>query len=182
MKPTEPMPVKLLCGVLYSDDDLLRTTKEMLENKFGQIDYTSKVFPFDVTDYYIPEMGTPIYRLFYSFKELINPKNLASIKIICNEIEDKNAHKGNRKVNIDPGYLDYDKLVLASAKYNAHKIYLDLGIWADLTLTYCGGHYIPSQYCFPDFKNGLYEKEILFIRAKYKGQLRKINKAQKMNL
>ncbi len=178
MKPTEPMPVKLICGVLYSDDDLLRTAKEMLEKIFGHIDYTSTIFPFDVTDYYIQEMGTPIYRLFYSFRNLINPKELARIKIECNNIEEQLAVGEHRKVNIDPGYMDYDKLVLASAKYNAHKIYLDLGIYADLTLTYRRGHFIPSQYCFPDFNNGVYEKEILFIRAKYKGQLRKRIKAQ----
>ena len=121
-------------------------------------------------------MGTPIHRLFYSFQNLINPKQLAQIKIDCNEIEEQLAVGGHRKVNIDPGYLDYDKFILASAKYNAHKIYLDLGIYADLTLTYRRGHFIPSQYCFPDFKNGVYEKEILFMRAKYKGQLRKMNK------
>jgi len=176
MKPTEPTPVKLICGVLYSDEELLQKARENLEDKFGHIDYTSKIFPFDVTDYYIPEMGIPIFRLFYSFKELINPKELARIKIECNNIEEHLAVGEHRKVNIDPGYLDYDKLVLASAKYNAHKIYLDLGIWADLTLTYRRGHFIPSQYCFPDFKNGVYEKEILFMRAKYKGQLRKMNK------
>ncbi|NOY60794.1 MAG: DUF4416 family protein [Calditrichaeota bacterium] len=176
MKPTEPTPVKLICGVLYSDEGLLQKARKNLEEKFSRIDYTSKIFPFDVTDYYVPEMGAPIHRLFYSFHNLLNPKQLAQIKIDCNEIEEQLAVDGQRKVNIDPGYLDYDKFVLASAKYNAHKIYLDLGIYADLTLTYRRGHFIPSQYCFPDFKNGVYEKEILFMRAKYKGQLRKMNK------
>jgi len=176
MKPTEPTPVKLICGILYSDEGLLQEARKNLEERFGRIDYTSKVFPFDVTDYYVPEMGAPIHRLFYSFRNLINPKQLAQIKIDCNEIEDQLAVDRHRKVNIDPGYLDYDKFILASAKYNAHKVYLDLGIYADLTLTYRRGHFIPSQYCFPDFKNGIYEKEILFMRAKYKGQLRKMNK------
>jgi hypothetical protein len=179
MQPSEPMPVKLVCGVLYSDEKLLDLARQLLIEIYGPIDYKTQVFPFKVTDYYIPEMGSPIYRLFYSFKALINPKELARIKIECNEIEDKIAVGGKRKVNLDPGYMDYDKFVLASAKYNAHKIYLDFGIWADLTLMYTHGKLVPSDYAFPDFKTGEYEKEILFIRAKYKGQVRKMNRVKK---
>ena len=176
MQPIEPTPVKLVCGVLYSDEHILEQAREMLIEKYGPIDYKTKDFPFEITDYYIPEMGSPIFRLFYSFKDLIHPKALAWIKIECNKIEDSIAVEGKRKVNLDPGYMDYDKFVLASAKYNAHKIYLDYGIWADLTLMYKHGKLVASDYAFPDFKTGEYEKEILFIRAKYKGQVRKMNR------
>ena len=177
MKPSQPPPVKLVCGLLYSDEERLQRARELLEIRFGPIDYKSRVFPFDITNYYEDEMGAPIFRLFYSFRDLIHPKELARIKIECNEIEDELAVEGKRKVNLDPGYMDYDKLVLASAKYNAHKIYLDFGIWADLTLTYRRGRFIPSEYAFPDFKTGMYEKDLLFIRARYKGQLRKLMRA-----
>jgi hypothetical protein len=174
MNPSEPVPVKLICGVLFSDENLLQDASEMLRLKYGPIDYTSPAFPFDVTDYYDAEMGHPIQRLFYSFLKLVTPGCLAHVKIECNEIENQLAINGNRKINLDPGYMDYDKFVLASAKYNAHKIYLSEGIYADLTLRYEKGHYVPSPYCFPDFKTGIYNDAFLHIRAKYKGQLRKI--------
>jgi hypothetical protein len=118
-------------------------------------------------------MGSPIHRVFYSFRNLINPKELAPIKIECNTIEDQLAIDGRRKVNLDPGYLDYDKFVLASAKYAGHKIYLNYGIYADTTFMYSKGQYHPSDFCFPDFKSGLYNEVLLHIRAAYKKQVKK---------
>jgi len=172
MKPNEPIPVKLFCGILYSGEKLLKKAEDILIQKFGKIDFKSKSFPFDITNYYEAEMGKPIYRIFLSFEKLIDPGELASIKIECNEIEDKLAISGKRKVNLDPGYLDYDKVVLASAKYNAQKIYLNNGIYADPTLFYRKGKFIPSDSAFPDFKNGTYEQFFLEIRAGYKRRLK----------
>ena len=176
MKPLPPQPVKLFCGLLYSDETLLEWACENLQQAYGQIDYRSAKFDFTITDYYVPEMGAPIWRQFISFFELIDPARLARIKIECNAIEDELASQGMRKVNLDPGYLDYDKVVLASAKYNANKVYLDFGIYADPTLFYERGHYCSNPHSFPDFKSGLYEAAFLHIRAQYKGRLRKIQR------
>ena len=174
MKPNDPQPVKLFCGVLFSDETLRNEATEKLVRIYGASDYKSPLFPFDMTDYYHVEMGAPIYRMFLSFRQLVNPGRIARIKIECNELEEALAIYGQRKVNLDPGYMDYDKVVLASAKYNAHKIYLDLGIYADLTLRYEKGRFIPSQWCFPDFRTGVYENAFLHMRALYKGQVRKL--------
>ena len=174
MKPLAPPITKLISGVLFTDEQILIRAKELLVQKYGAIDFESEHFTFDVSNYYKPEMGWPIYRLFWSFEKMINPKDIARMKIECNEIEDQLAIKKNRKVNLDPGYLDYDKIVLASAKYNWQKIYLDFGIYADLTLRYEKGKYLPFPWSFPDFKDGLYERTLLKIREIYKNQ-RKIN-------
>lgn len=179
MKPQPPQPVKYFCGVLYSDEKLLQDAYRLLQEKFGAIDYKSPVFPFDVTDYYVAEMGSPIWRCFCSFLDLKSPQLLAASKILCNELEEQLAVENRRKVNLDIGYIDYDKVVLASAKYHAHKIYLDLGIYADLTMRYEKGSFKPCEYAFPDFKSGLYDEVFLHIRAKYKGQLRRLNAARK---
>ncbi len=173
MQPNEPTPVKLICGILYSDEALLERAISLLTGRYGRIDYRSSLFPFTITGYYVPEMGSPIWRLFCSFQPLVNPKDLAGIKIACNALEEELAVDGRRKVNLDPGYMDYDKLVLASAKYNAQKIYLDFGIYADPTLHYEKGVYHPAPFAFPDFKSGEYNEAFLRIRARYKGQLRK---------
>jgi len=176
MEPSEPLPVKFFSGALYSYEELYHLAVEMLIDRYGSIDYRSAKFEFNVTDYYQPEMGSPIIRTFLSFRQLINPKDIARIKIECNDIEKQLAVNGHRKVNLDPGYLDYDKMILASAKYNAQKIYLDLGIYADSTLRFAKGRFIPSEWCFPDFKTGVYEHVFLHIRALYKGQMRKMMK------
>jgi len=172
MKPQTPPLTKLFCGVLFTDEQLLVHAKELLLKKIGVIDFESEHYTFDVSDYYKPEMGWPIHRLFLSFEELINPKEISRIKIECNEIEDQLTVNDNRKVNLDPGYMDYDKLVLASAKYNWQKIYLDYGIFADLTLRYEKGKYLPFPWSFPDFKEGHYNKMLLRIREIYKLQMK----------
>ena len=66
MQPQEPTPVKLVCAVLYSDAVRLAAARDRLEKEFGHIEWTSPEFPFDITEYYVPEMGAPIYRLFYA--------------------------------------------------------------------------------------------------------------------
>ncbi|MBN1781281.1 DUF4416 family protein [bacterium] len=173
MKPAEPGQVKLFCGILYSDRQKLEEAIGLLENSYGDADFRSEEFPFEKTDYYVPEMGTPIIRLFVSFTQLIHPKRIAEIKIETNDIESRTMAGGGRRVNLDPGYIDYDKVVLASAKYNGQKIYLDHGIWADLTLHYEKGRFDPYPWSFPDFKSGLYGDVFLQIRQRYKEQMKR---------
>ena len=175
MKPDHegPPPVKLFMGVLYSIEERFDAAFQILENKYGRIDIRSGSFPFDISDYYASEMGRPIFRLFITFDTLIHPKYLASIKIETNTIEDQLALNNQRKVNLDPGYMDYDKVVLASAKYNGQKVYLDHGIWADLTLYYQENAFHAYPWSFPDFRSGIYNTFFLKIRARYKGQRRK---------
>lgn len=170
MEPLPPPMTKLICGVLFTDETLLEKARQLITEKYGEIDFESEQFSFQVSDYYKPEMGWPISRLFWSFESLINPARLAEIKLICNDLEDQIAVDGKRKVNLDPGYMDYDKIVLASAKYNWQKIYLDHGIYADPTLRYEKGHYYPFPWSFPDFKDGRYENVFLRIRELYKRQ------------
>lgn len=173
MRPSAPDPVKLFMGILYSDEDLLSRAVRRLEESLGPLDYRGQSVLFQVTDYYREEMGHPIQRIFISFKDLIDPARLVEITLAAKEIEDELALDGQRKVNLDPGYMDVCKVVLASAKYNGQKIYLAHGIYADPTLRYEKGHFHPYPGSFPDFKNGSYEKVFLRIRELYKAQMRK---------
>jgi hypothetical protein len=171
--PQSPLPVKLIVAALYSDEDRLSQARARMSEKFGAIDFTSQPFAFEATNYYAPEMGSPILRRFYAFEQLISPGELAAIKIATNAFEDELAMSGQRQVNLDPGYLDPDKFVLASAKYNGQKIYLADGIWADLTLHYEKGHFSAYPWSFPDFRSGAYEKAFLRMREIYKSQLKR---------
>jgi len=171
--PSSPLPVKLIIAALYSDENFLNAAREKLIQQFGPVDLTSPPFPFALTDYYVPEMGTPIMRLFYGFAQLISPGDLARVKLTTNAIESELSRNGMRPVNLDPGYLDPDKLVLASAKYNGQKVYLADGIWADLTLHYEKGHFTAYPWSFADFCSGEYEKIFLRMREIYKAQLKR---------
>ena len=167
VQPQAPDPVKLFVAVLVSDTGFVQAVRERLESEFGSIDYESELFPFDVTDYYKAEMGEVIQRKFFSFTNLISPDGLADIKCRTNEIEQTFTAEGRRSVNLDPGYMDYYKIVLASGKFQGQKIYLSGGIYADLTLYY-DKDWKPYAWGFPDFRSGRYNQALNRIRELYK--------------
>lgn len=171
MKPEPPKPVKLFVGILFSDQDSMQKAMSALNDQFGEIDVQSSDFPFDMTDYYQKEMGGRIRRMFVSHNDLIDPGDLADIKLRTNLMEAAFAESERRTVNLDPGYLDFHKVVLASAKYNGQKIYLCDGIYADPTLWYEKGKFCSHKWSFPDFKSGLYDHFFAEVRARYKRQM-----------
>ncbi|RJO64960.1 MAG: DUF4416 family protein [Myxococcales bacterium] len=177
MPPTPAEPVKLFVGLLFAPDAGREALLAALAERFGPIDYRSPVYPFTATDYYAPEMGAPIERRFASFEPLIDPAALAGIKRETAAIEARFARRdGTRSVNVDPGYMDTFKIVLASFKPGWQKIYLGEGVWADPTLYYRKGRFLPFEWGFPDFRSGLYDPALGEIRARYKAQ-RKIGPA-----
>ncbi len=174
MQPQPVDPVKLFCGVLLSEQADWERMQARLWDCFGPIDYTSKSFVFDATDYYQPEMGAGIRRLFVSFERLIDPAEIVSVKLESNRLEEEFLFsEGGRSINLDPGYMDTFKVVLASAKSGWQKIYLDRGIYADPTLYYRKGAFYPFEWGFPDFKGGLYNEALLQIRQRYKLERKK---------
>ncbi len=174
MKPQEVQLVKLVIAFLYREQKIYRQAMEITQDIWGFTDYQSQEYFFDLTDYYKTEMGTPLFRIINSYSCLIDPGNLPDIKLATNKIESELASLDLRQVNLDPGYLDYDKLVLASAKYNYQKIYLRDGIYADPTLYYRKGRFIAADWTFPDFKSAVYENDFLQIRHIYKTQLKEL--------
>jgi len=163
--------VKLFIGLIFDQETTLLKTLNILKRHFGEIDFESRTLEFNHTDYYENELGPNLKRKFISFKKLINPEKLAKIKVTTNKIEEKLSRNKSRKINIDPGYLDLPKLVLASTKDFAHRIYLDHGIYAEITLLFQDKTFKPLAWTFPDFKTQEYTeifKEIRNLYAKQK--------------
>lgn len=167
-----PEPMKYFVAILFCTPDALDAGKQALTNTWGPFDFEGRDYEFDMTNYYESEMGTPLYRRLVSFEHLLPPTELTDMKLRCNEIEDALAHDGKRIVNLDAGYLDHNKVVLASAKARGQKIYLDKGIYADLVGFYKHGRYQPFDWTFPDFTDGRYDQELLAIRQIYLRQRR----------
>ena len=105
-------------SVIGLPDDL----RSRLESLFGPISVITDPFPFDFTDYYVPEMGEGIERFFISFSNLVSPDSLASIKTATNSIEEEYSDNGNRKINLDPGLLSLENAILATTKNRSHRI------------------------------------------------------------
>jgi hypothetical protein len=171
-KPQSVDPVKLFVAVLWAQSDSLQCAMERLRSTWGEVDFESADYVFDITNYYEPEMGESLKRRLVSFKTLVPPDCLSPAKHICNDIEDDLSGEKGRSVNLDIGYLDHNKVVLASFKGAGQKIYLSDGVWADMVARYRGGRYCPFEWTFPDFRDGRYDGELKQIRQKYLQQLR----------
>jgi hypothetical protein len=172
LQPQKADPVKLFVAVLWAPLCPLQKAMEMLASHWGEIDFTGADHLFDCTDYYEPEMGCALKRRLVSFRDLVPPDSLGSAKHRCNEMELGLAEKNCRRVNLDVGYLDHNKIVLASFKAAGQKIYLGEGVWADLVSRYRKGRYCPFEWTFPDFRDGRYDGELLRIRRIYMSQIR----------
>ena len=172
---TTPLPVKAIIGVLTTDPDLLPTVYTELTHRLGPIDYTSELMPFTSTTYYEAEMGPDIQRQFISFERLVDAGTLAEMKVFTNSVEQTFAIRMSktdaRRVNLDAGYICLAKLVLASTKDHAHRIYLRDGIYAEITLRFYRKTFQPWEWSYPDYRLPTYIAIFNHIREIYRNQL-----------
>ncbi len=162
----------MIVGMFSNKVALFGEAKNILEEKYGTPDYESQILSFDKTDYYAEEMGEDLKRIFFSFVKLINPEDLAEIKIFTNSVEDKFLVKGKRQINIDPGYLSLSKLVLATTKDYSHRIHLKEGIYAEATLRFARGTFVPYEYTYPDYRTPEYISIFSQIRQFYLNRIK----------
>jgi len=178
-RPRAAQPVKLICGLLSGDRDLLQRAKQLLKRRFGTIDLESDIWPFYQTDYYEEEMGADLKRQFVSFAETVDPAVLADAKHGANAIEEAIAHQCGgldvaRPVNLDPGYIDLDKLVLASTKTNSHRIYIGQNMYAEVTLAYADGGWKLWPWTYPDYHREEYHEYFTMLRERLRKQRREL--------
>jgi len=166
------IPVKMFVGMISSEVKLFDESENILRRKFGPIDSKSDIMKFTFTDYYQEEMGKGLLRKFISFEKLIDPGRLAGIKIFTNKLELKTSRKGgSRRINLDPGYITESNLILATTKGFQHRIYLNKGIFAEVTMRYEKGLFKPYDWTYLDFRSEEYIKFFCNLRGSYRRQL-----------
>jgi len=167
---SEPASVKLICGLISARAEWLAAAMGRLTEAFGPVDLVSDVMDFDFTDYYDEQMGSPLLRQFVSFAELISPDVLAEAKVCTNGIEaafaELHPDAPARPVNLDPGYVAPAKLVLGSMKDFAHRVYLGLGVYGEVTLQYHEGRWDGLPWTFPDFASPRYHDFLTEARSR----------------
>ena len=168
-----PEPSKLIVGLIFRDGLIKDKVLIALKRKFGRIDYTSAVLNFNYTDYYYPEFGQPLSRLFIAFRNLLSEDILPEIKTYTNRIEKRFTAQGLRQVNIDPGFLSLGKLILATTKDQQHRIYLRKGIFAEVTLLFRDRTFKPWEWTYPDYRTKEYIDIFNSIRLIYLQQVKK---------
>ena len=167
-----PKPVKFICGFIYPENNPYQQVKKNLERKFGKIDFESQKITFNYTDYYQKEMGPDLLRRFISFRRLKLPQDLLKLKLFCLKLERKFAPDNKRRINIDPGYLNESKLVLATTKDFSHRLYLNKGIYAEVTLLFKDGNFSDLATTFPDYRTKEYKDIFMSMRLIYRQDLK----------
>ncbi len=77
-----------------------------------------------------------------------------------------------RPVNLDPGYVALSKVVLATTKDYAHRLYLGRGIYAECTLRWRHGGFEPCEWTYRDYASEQYRAFFGQVRALYADKLR----------
>ena len=166
--PKTPDPAKLVMGCIMNDKALIDPLFPILEKAFGPVDMVSNWLNFAYTDYYYKEMGSPLYRKVFVFKNLIEQNDLARIKETTNEFEKKFESQGNRSINIDPGYLVSSRFILATGKDYSHRVYIGHNIYADLTLMYSKKQGFKTlEWTYPDYASQSMLTFLSKVRDKY---------------
>ncbi len=164
------LPVNLIVGMISGDRSLFEMAETRLKEECGPIDLASGLIPFDLTDHYEKEMGKGLLRKFIGFERLIGPDRIVSIKALTNRLEGYFAAMHlpvSRPVNLDPGYIGGGKLVLATTKDHAHRIYLGEGVYAEVALRYVRGRFVPLPWTYTDYKTKEYQGFFSRVRTLY---------------
>jgi hypothetical protein len=149
----EPPAVKLFFGLIAANDSWLERARARLAYEFSAITITSPVLPFNLTSYYEKEMGGGLLRQWVAVATPIRPEMLVEIKRHTNRVEGVFAETNHRRVNIDPGYVSLSKVVLATTKDYAHRIYVGKGIYEEVTLLYRRGEgFVAWPWTYPDYR------------------------------
>ena len=174
--PYRPPRARLVGGLIFSGDIDLYLLMDQLEETFAPVADMSRQVRFSWTSYYEKEMGPDLYRRFLAFECLVPQDCLPEMKSNAIALEDRWKIHGKRRVNIDPGILTAERLVLATTKNFTHRIYLSRGIFADLTLVFRKGEFRPLDWTYPDYRESWSISFWGRVRDAYLEQLRKSRK------
>jgi hypothetical protein len=168
---------KLIIGVIYHETAVLEQALSILTAEFGDIEAVSEEVSFskEFSTYYDEEIGGEGLRRIYSFKELVDPSRQAEIKTRTNEIEAALADGDARKINLDPGFINHGRLLLATTKETGFRIPLKDGIYTELTLFWARGGWQKLPWTYRDYQSERVQKFITEVRRRYLAQRKEIS-------
>jgi hypothetical protein len=169
-----PVPVKLFVAIMYDKKTPIEQVLIRMDERFGLRECAYGPVPFSWTDYYEKEMGANLFKSYHCYKNLIAREQLPAIKTYTNSLEKEYAVHDRRVVNIDPGYISRDKLVLASTKDFYHRLYLADGIFGEVTLHYRKSKFRHFSWTYADYMTEGVLAILEKARASLVGELRKM--------
>jgi hypothetical protein len=172
-------PSLLVIACFSKHAHVLDWAKERLESDYGPVALASEDFSFHHTTYYEKEMGTGLRKRFLAFDRLVPSDCLAEIKNHTIQLEKDLAEKRvvseKRPLNLDPGLLQLGKFLLATTKDQAHRIYLQDGIYAEVTLRFHDGGFEPWPWTYADYREHCYHEFLLRARTFFRSKLAELS-------
>jgi hypothetical protein len=170
----KPPRVKLVAAIMAVDEKLIADSIAALSPLYGPVERSSVVFPFAYSGYYAKEMGSDLVKIFCAFRNLIEQEEIVARKLEAIECERCFLRSGTmaRTANVDPGYLDRMKLVLATTKNASHRVCIGSGIYGEVELMYRSGAFVPLEWTYPDYREPLALEFFGRVRKEYLAQLR----------
>ena len=149
-------PVVRICAVISRHEDARRWGMEKLKDEWGDLALCTQPLPFPAGGFYENSMGPDLQKILVATSPLEDCGGLAEWKLQTNnwekEYAEQSDHSEARPLNLDPGYVTQAKLILATTKDRDHRIYLQKGIFAEVTLNYVGKKWIYHRWSYPDYR------------------------------
>jgi Domain of unknown function (DUF4416) len=176
----EPTYSLLVIAGFSRHPEALLWAVDQLTPRFGPIALTSPDFDFHHTKYYAATMGTGLVKRFLLFDTIVPADCLPAAKRFTIDLENELATSSRfteeRPINLDPGLVQLGKFLLASTKDQAHRVYLQDDIFAEVTLRFQAGAFEVWPWTYADYREeavraflndarALLYKKILAIRG-----------------
>jgi hypothetical protein len=162
----EPIVLPLLGVILAAGVEPDGVVEAVDEGLFPTALRTPPV-PFEFTDYYRKEMGENLTRFWCGAGGLARASDLAGYKIKSGTLEGRWRGRSGRRVNLDPGYISEQHLVLATTKALPQAVYLCEGIYAVVELLYRDGAFAALPWTYPDYRRAAAEHVFESFRSHF---------------
>ncbi len=161
-------PTLYIAAIFSRYEPALDWAIDKIEQTFRTKSIVSERFEFTETAYYTRLMGDNLLKQLIAIDADYDPAGLADAKLHSNAWEVEYAQGRDlpeeRPLNIDPGYVTPMKVVLASTKDRAHRIYLRDGIFAEECLYYHQHSWQGRPWTYPDYLRADYHRFLLLAR------------------
>ena len=170
-----PTDALLFFAIFSGSQECLDRTKDRLLEEYGPLLVLGPRISFTDTDYYDRTMGPGLRKEWFAVDRIIDQSDLGPLKIATQRLEglitEETSGGVKRPINIDPGMIDLGKVMLASTKNHAHRVYVGSGIFVEVTLYLCEGMWAGWPWTYPDYRRT--EVHDFFTRAREEYRLKR---------
>tara|TARA_B100001971_G_C18268008_1_gene596072 strand:- start:4163 stop:4669 length:507 start_codon:yes stop_codon:yes gene_type:complete len=104
-------------------------------------------------EYYSKEMGNDLKRVIFFSSNKVPREEMINLKLWATEKERLSSNDNKRSLNIDIGLMCLEQVLLSTSKPYSHRIYLNHGVYAELTYKYENKSYHFLPWTYPDYQH-----------------------------